>query len=87
MSCLRGLKRRGNVPLHLVEKAGCCECVAGDLNLLFFQLSATQRKPASHAALSVPMNYTWAPLRHLTAGSSGTYQQQLQPGRPCVPAY
>lgn len=55
---------------------------------LLFQLSATQREPASQpaAALCVPMNYTWPPLRQLTAGSSGTYQQQLQPGGPFVPA-
>lgn len=45
-------------------------------------------QPASNTGVCAYEFYcTWAPLRHLTAGSSGTYQQQLQSGWPLVPAY
>ena len=42
----------------------------GDLPM---QLSSTWSEPASFAALCAAMNYTWSPLRHLTAVSSGAY--------------
>lgn len=78
------------LPCHFLKELGAvCAGVTGDLvmGLFFLQLSATHSRPASYAPLHVPMNYTWAPLRHLTAGFSGTYQQQLQPGCPFVTAY
>ena len=50
------------------------------------QLSSTWSEPASFAAPCAAMNYTWSPLRHLTAVSSGAYtlHQNCCSQGPCI---
>lgn len=78
-------KYRADVYLRVIRVGVGASVTAGLLSS--FQLSATQKDRQLALKLCVPMNYTWFPLRHLTAGSFGTFQQPLQPGCPRVPAY